>query len=152
MVTCSALPWWAARVGVAVAANGSRFVDVGAEYPVNHLPISLSPAAKPCVLFPWKPDSNELLCICYPGNHITQLKTKVLTSNRVAYLLRRVWSSVTTSSVPTRRIWHPPAPGWTPVRTGDDPGWCTYRTLLPWSRHGNEPDGRKHRQAVVSLI
>lgn len=44
-------------MGVAVAANSSRFVDVGAEHPVNHFPISLPPTAKPRVLFPWQQDN-----------------------------------------------------------------------------------------------
>lgn len=56
MLTCSVLPWRTAGISVAVATDGSWFLDVGAEHPVNHLPISLSPAAKPCVLFPWQPE------------------------------------------------------------------------------------------------
>lgn len=44
--------WRAAGVGVALAADGSWLVDVGAEHSVNHLPICLPPAAEPGVLFP----------------------------------------------------------------------------------------------------
>ena len=51
------LPWRAAGLGVAGAADGSWFVDVGAEHPLNHFPISFPPAAEPRVLFPWQPDN-----------------------------------------------------------------------------------------------
>ena len=51
--TCSALPCRIADVDVAVAADGSGFVDVGAEHPGNHLAVSLPPAAKARVLFSW---------------------------------------------------------------------------------------------------
>lgn len=54
MANCCVLPWGAACIGITVAADGSWFVDFGAEHPVNHFPIGLPPTAKPCVLFPWQ--------------------------------------------------------------------------------------------------
>lgn len=123
VASCCVLPWRTAGLSVAGAADGPWFVDVGAVRPLNHFPIRLPPAAEPRVLFPWQPDNTvNYYAAVTLVTHMTQLTTRPFTSSRVAYLLRRVWSSVTTSSVPTRRRWHPPVPGWTPVRTGDDPG------------------------------
>lgn len=45
-------PWRLAGLGVAGPADGSWFVDVGAEHPLDHFPIGLPPAAEPGVLFP----------------------------------------------------------------------------------------------------
>lgn len=52
------VPWGTAGVGVAAAADSSRFINAGAEHPVNHFTISLPPAAEPCVLFPWQPENS----------------------------------------------------------------------------------------------
>lgn len=135
------LPWGTAGVAVAVAADGSWLLDVGAEHPVNHFAISLPPAAEPGVLFAWRAE-----IAVSTGAFATDRRSD---SDQLLYLLHRVWSNGTTSSVPTRRRWPPPAPCWTPGRCGVGPGWCTYRTLLPWSRREDGPDAQRKSKMVA---
>lgn len=136
------LPWWAAGVAVAVAADGSRFVDVGAEGSWNHFPISLPPAAEPGVLFSWEERQRTTVTMA--------IQPTVIETASSPDLLHKVWNSGTISSEPTHRIWHPLSEGWTPVKIEGGFGWYIYRTPWPWSRPGNGPDWQEQEVQAQS--
>lgn len=137
---CHVLPWWVAGVAVAVAADSSGFVDVGAECARNHFPISLPPAAKPGVLFSWQQYNRTVTKV---SNDRAKLMIAVTSSG--PDLLRKVWNSGTTSSEPTHREWCPPADSWSPGKIEATSGWCTYTTWWLWSHPEDWPEGQEQK-------